>query len=84
MFDFKHQGLCEKITVTGSVHHVEDSHGSICIEKSSHKKTLKNEAILAKTEQVLSKLDGYKTQRIDENMVKEVFYIQDLLEEITK
>jgi len=48
------------------------------------KKTLKNEAILAKTEQVLSKLDGYKTQRIDENMVKEVFYIQDLLEEITK
>jgi hypothetical protein len=53
-------------------------------EAAKTQKTQKNEAILAKTGRVLSKLEEYKTKQISESMVKEIFYIQDLLEEITK
>ena len=53
-------------------------------EATKFDKTQKNEAILAKTERVLNKLDEYKAQKITEGMVKEIFYIQDLLEEIKR
>ena len=47
-------------------------------------KSPKNEAVLAKTDRVLNKLEEYKTNQITETMVKEIFYIQDLLEEMIK
>jgi hypothetical protein len=39
---------------------------------------------MAKTKQVLSKLDSYSKKPITEEMVKELFYIQDLVSEVNK
>jgi len=51
---------------------------------TNNKQNSKNSAVLAKTEQVLSKLDSFKNTPISENMVKDIFYIQDLLVEIVE
>ena len=53
-------------------------------ECTKNEKIAKNEAFLAKTEQVLKQLEGYSKKPINENMVKEMFYIQDLVHEVTK
>ena len=53
-------------------------------EGSKVEKIAKNEAFLAKTEQVLNKLEKFKSTPISEEMVKDVFYIQDLVLEVTK
>ncbi len=53
-------------------------------ECTKNEKIAKNEAFLAKTEQVLSKLDNFKSTPISEEMVKDVFFIQDLIAEVTK
>jgi hypothetical protein len=53
-------------------------------EGSKSEKISKNEAFLAKTEQVLNKLEKFKSTPISEEMVKDVFYIQDLVLEVTK
>jgi len=53
-------------------------------ECAKSEKIAKNEAFLAKTEQVLSKLNNFKSTPISEEMVKDVFYIQDLIAEVTK
>ena len=52
-----------------------------CTNKS---KIVENDAFLAKTKQVLSKLESYSKTRITEEVVKEVFYIQDLVAEVNK
>ena len=54
------------------------------VDYTKDEKNLKNEAVLAKTKQVLVKIEDYKNQPINEKMVKEVFYIQDLIEEIMR
>ena len=54
---------------------------SLC---TNNPKILKNEAFLAKTKQVLKKLESYTKLKIDESMVKEIFYIQDLVLEVNK
>jgi hypothetical protein len=53
-------------------------------EATKNEKITKNGAFLAKTEQVLSKLDEFKKTPITEDMVKDVFYIQDLIAEVSK
>ena len=47
-------------------------------------KIAKNESFLAKTEQVLSQLNEYSKKPITINIVKDIFYIQDLISEINK
>ena len=37
-----------------------------------------------KFNKILNKLDGFSTKQIDENMVRDTFYIQDLLAEVSK
>ena len=41
-----------------------------------------NKAYLNNTTEVLEKLSSYQKEKINENMVKNIFYIQDLVEEI--
>ncbi len=53
-------------------------------ECTENEKITKNEAFLAKTEQVLNKLEEFKKTPITEGMVKDVFYIQDLIAEVIK
>tara|TARA_R110000824_G_scaffold87791_1_gene216180 strand:+ start:327 stop:1142 length:816 start_codon:yes stop_codon:yes gene_type:complete len=57
---------------------------STLYECTKNEKIAKNEAFLAKTEQVLKKLQEFKKTPISEDMVKDVFYIQDLIAEVTK
>ena len=45
-------------------------------------KISENKAFLAKTERVLKQLDGYAKTPITEAIVKEIFYIQDLVAEV--
>jgi len=54
---------------------------ALCTKKQ---KILENDAFLAKTRQVLSQLDNYGKAQITESMVKEIFYIQDLVAEVNK
>lgn len=54
---------------------------TICTKK---RKIVENDAFLAKTKQVLSQLDNYSKVKISEDMVKEIFYIQDLVAEVNK
>ena len=49
------------------------------VEKKS-----KNDTLSLKLERVLSKLEGFTKQPISEEMVKDVFYIQDLIQEVNK
>ena len=37
-----------------------------------------------KFNKILNKLDGFSAKKIDENMVRDTFYIQDLLAEVLK
>ena len=37
-----------------------------------------------KFNKILDKLDGFSSRKIDETMVKDTFYIQDLLSEVTR
>ena len=37
-----------------------------------------------KFNKILNKLDGFSSRKIDETMVKDTFYIQDLLSEVTR
>tara|TARA_R100000808_G_C2140637_1_gene148453 strand:- start:983 stop:1798 length:816 start_codon:yes stop_codon:yes gene_type:complete len=53
-------------------------------EHTKKEKIAKNKAFLAKTEQVLNKLESFKGIPISEEMVKDVFYIQDLVLEVEK
>tara|TARA_Y100001963_G_C6769141_1_gene443895 strand:+ start:1111 stop:1926 length:816 start_codon:yes stop_codon:yes gene_type:complete len=54
------------------------------MECTKNEKLAKNEAFLAKIEQVLGKLENFKNERINEDMVRDVFYIQDLIGEVSK
>ena len=45
-------------------------------------KIVENDAFLAKTKRVLKQLDNYSKAQITEDMVKEIFYIQDLVSEV--
>jgi hypothetical protein len=47
-------------------------------------KNAKNDAISSKLERVLVKLDEFSNMPITEQLVKDVFYIQDLVEEVKK
>ena len=47
-------------------------------------KNTKNDAFLAKLERVLDKLGSFSKKPITEQVVKDVFYIQDLIEEVKK
>jgi len=51
---------------------------------TENEKIAKNEVFLANTKEVLDKLEGFSTKPITEQMVKEVFYIQDLVLEVNK
>jgi len=51
-------------------------------ECTKKQKIMKNGAFLAKTERVLEKLDSYAKVPITETIVKEIFYIQDLVAEV--
>ena len=50
----------------------------------SEDKIKNNETYLNNTTKILEKLDSYKNKRITEDIVKEVFYIQDLVQEVLK
>jgi len=50
----------------------------------SEDKIKNNETYLNNTTKILEKLDSYKNKRITEEIVKEVFYIQDLVQEVLK
>ena len=50
----------------------------------NNSKIIKNGTFLAKTKQVLKKLEDYSKTEISEDMVKEIFYIQDLANEVKK
>ena len=52
---------------------------SLCLETT---KVKNNKSYLDNTKEILSKLDGYKTTPITEEIVREVFYIQDLVQEV--
>ena len=52
------------------------------VECTKKQKIAENDVFLSKTEQVLKQLEGYSKKPINENMVKEMFYIQDLVVEI--
>ena len=52
-----------------------------CLETDKIKN---NEAYFENTNKILQKLDGYKNKPITEEIVKEVFYIQDLVQEVLK
>jgi len=54
---------------------------AICTKKQ---KIVENDAFLAKTKQVLKQLDGYSKLAITENVVREIFYIQNLVAEVNK
>ena len=47
-------------------------------------KIFENKAFLTKAERVLEQLDKYSKQPITEDVVKEIFYIQDLVVEVSK
>jgi hypothetical protein len=53
-------------------------------ECTKNSKINKNEAFLSKTQRVLEQLDSYAKVPITENVVKEVFYIQDLVAEVNR
>jgi hypothetical protein len=50
----------------------------------SEDKIKNNETYLTNTNRILEKLDSYKNKQITEEIVKEVFYIQDLVQEVLK
>ncbi len=52
-----------------------------CTNKS---KISENDGFLAKTERVLEQLDSYANKQITEEVVREVFYIQDLVVEVNR
>ena len=45
---------------------------------------VKNGAFLSKLQRVLGKLESFSSSPITEEVVKDVFYIQDLVEEVKK
>ena len=47
-------------------------------------KNSKNDVISSKLERVLTKLESFSSKPITEQLVKDVFYIQDLVEEVKK
>jgi hypothetical protein len=47
-------------------------------------KNAKNDALSSKLGRVLTKLDSFSNTPITETVVKDVFYIQDLIEEVKK
>ena len=47
-------------------------------------KIAKNEAFLSDTQRVLEKLESFAKTPITEQMVREIFYIQDLVSEVNK
>jgi len=47
-------------------------------------KNTKNDTFLSKLERVLTKLDSFSKKPITEQLVRDVFYIQDLVEEVKK
>jgi len=53
----------------------------LCTNKQ---KITENESFLTKTKQVLKQLDAYSNTPITEQVVKEIFYIQDLVAEVNK
>jgi hypothetical protein len=53
-------------------------------ECTKNEKIAKNDAFLAKTRQVLSKLESFKNTPITEDTVKDVFLIQNLVAEVIK
>ena len=54
---------------------------TMCTKKP---KIFENKAFMAKTERVLKQLSDYSKQPITEDMVREIFYIQDLVSEVNK
>ncbi len=50
---------------------------------SKNEKNSKNDAFLAKLQRVLNKLEGFAKKPITEEVVRDVFYIQDLVSEIS-
>ena len=54
---------------------------AMCTKKP---KIFENKAFMAKTERVLEQLNNYSKKPITEDMVKEIFYIQDLVAEVNK
>jgi len=53
-------------------------------ECTKNQKILKNDAFLSKTQRVLEQLDSYSKKPISESIVKEIFYIQDLVAEVNR
>tara|TARA_B100000242_G_C42824658_1_gene383200 strand:- start:17 stop:646 length:630 start_codon:yes stop_codon:yes gene_type:complete len=49
---------------------------------TKNQKILKNDSFLSNTERVLEQLDSYSKKPITEAIVKEIFYIQDLVAEV--
>ena len=77
---FSDNGLGLKAFLNEEISRLKNELGK-CTKKP---KIYENDAFLAKTEQVLEQLNGYSKKPISESIVKEIFYIQDLVEEVNK
>jgi hypothetical protein len=77
---FSDNGLGLKSFVNEEISRLKSEVAS-CTNKQ---KIYENDDFMAKTKQVLSKLDSYSKKPITEEMVKELFYIQDLVSEVNK
>ena len=51
---------------------------------TENQKNTENDAFLSKLERVFTKLDSFSKSPITEQLVRDVFYIQDLIEEVKK
>ena len=77
---FSDNGLGLKSFMNEEISRLKNEIGNVMlIEKKS-----KNNTLSLKLERVLNKLDGFSKEKITEAMVKDVFYIQDLIQEVKK
>ncbi len=75
---FSDNGLGLKVFMNEEVGRLKEKINTLLV-KSSFSDDYKQ-----KFNKILNKLDGFANKKIDENMVKDTFYIQDLLAEVAK
>ena len=80
IISFSDNGLGLKSFMNEEISRLKNEIGKVMlVEKKS-----KNDTLSLKLERVLSKLEAFSKQKITEEMVKDVFYIQDLIQEVKR
>jgi uncharacterized protein YicC (UPF0701 family) len=77
---FSDNGLGLKSFLNEEISRLKKEVGAI----TETQKNAKNDGISSKLERVLVKLDKFSNMPITEQLVKDIFYIQDLVEEVKK